>query len=174
MPHSSGFWKAIILCSNLFFHMDVLKPEQSGLDHFVGFIQFRASWITTFNPRSPRYCWHYYRFWSDFWPLRWLGSSYGTFLPGSPSLQSVSAQTRGSPLSGHGRVTVWRQGAAGRMLLLPVMCPVLGGRNRTTDGRKGKGFSERGLSPWAPKMARLADYYLVVGYDLDKRGGCLS
>lgn len=23
-------------------------------------------------------------------------------------------------------------------------------------------------------MARLADYFLVVGYDLDKRGGCLS
>lgn len=59
-----------------------------------------------------------------------------TFFLGCPSLQPASAQARDSPLSQLERVTVWRQGAAGKMLLLPIMCVELGGHNSTTDGGK--------------------------------------
>lgn len=39
------------------------------------------------SPLQRRHCWVYSRFWSDFWPLSWFGSSHGTFLPRSPSLE---------------------------------------------------------------------------------------
>lgn len=61
-----------------------------------------------------------------------------TFFPGCPSLLPASAQARGSPLSRLDRLTVWRQGTAGKMVLLPIMCLELGGHNSTAEGGKKK------------------------------------
>lgn len=151
------------------------KINHTRLALFVGSLQFKASWlVTTFHPFRDGTLGIIIGSGQTFGPCAGLAPHMGHSCRAAPPWKSLSAQTRGSSLSGQGRLTVWRRGAAGRMLLSPVMCLSPGGRNWTIGSKKRKGYSEEGLLPWAPKMARLADYFLVVSYDLDKRGGCLS
>lgn len=143
----------------------ILRGSIQSLTHFksnscYSVYSVLGYWIITVNSCQEDHWW-----WSDFWPQNWLS------FRAAPPCKPASAQAHGSQLSRLDRLTLWRQGSAGKMVLLPIMCLELGGHNSTADGGKKKWSFEKDPSPCDLKMARLADYFVVVGYDLEKRGG---
>lgn len=144
----------------------ILRGSIQGLTHFKSnschsVYLVLCYWLITVNS-----CQGDHRWWSDFWPLN--GPSFRAAPPCSPPVRRLAVL--------HCHVsTDWQYG--GRVQLGRWSCYPSCAYNRediiallTVERRYD--LLKKDPSPCDLKMARLADYFVVVGYDLEKRGGC--